>query len=214
MPGVAACAWPTFAARSHPGTHRQCALLCRPPLETWHEKQQHANVCLCRARATAGVDAAERPATDLYSHPQQAERSLDLSSQNGTSIGSGGAPVSLAEPLEPEAAADEGSVDLVPPSSTYTKAQRKSLANIPESEMTPEELRRWRISKANRGKTAWNNGRRHSPGAAFETAQPLHSTVKACAAWARCMPDQPPYCMWCCGPWLDPDSSAQHMVCL
>ena len=46
----------------------------------------------------------------------------------------------------------------------YTKAERASLANIPESQMTPEMLRRWRISKANKGKQAWNKGRRHSPG--------------------------------------------------
>ena len=46
----------------------------------------------------------------------------------------------------------------------YTKAERASLANVPESQMTPEMLRRWRISKANKGKQPWNKGRRHSPG--------------------------------------------------
>lgn len=51
---------------------------------------------------------------------------------------------------------------LPPPSSRYTKAERRSLADIPESEMSPEMLRRWRISKANKGKQPWNLGRRHS----------------------------------------------------
>ena len=48
--------------------------------------------------------------------------------------------------------------------SAYTKAERASLANIPESQMTPEMLRRWRISRANKGKQPWNKGRQHRPG--------------------------------------------------
>lgn len=51
---------------------------------------------------------------------------------------------------------------------TSNKARRRALvqylSTIPEAEMSPEMLRRWRISKANRGKTAWNFGRRHPPG--------------------------------------------------
>lgn len=54
--------------------------------------------------------------------------------------------------------------------SSYTKAERANLANIPEEQMTPEMLRRWRISKANKGKKPWNKGRQHPPGSPGPTA--------------------------------------------
>ena len=66
----------------------------------------------------------------------------------------------------PEAIASSGHAQ----GSSYTKAERANLANIPESQMTPEMLRRWRISKANKGKQAWNKGRQHRPGSQPQTA--------------------------------------------
>ena len=63
---------------------------------------------------------------------------------------------------------------------TSNKARRKALvqylSTIPEDDMSPEMLRRWRISKANRGKAAWNYGRRHPPGALCILSQLNHAT--------------------------------------
>ena len=69
-----------------------------------------------------------------------------------------------AEILEPSASSGHAQA------SSYTKAERANLANIPESQMTPEMLRRWRISKANKGKQPWNKGRQHRPGSRADAA--------------------------------------------
>ncbi|KAL0035045.1 hypothetical protein WJX79_008134 [Trebouxia sp. C0005] len=58
---------------------------------------------------------------------------------------------------------------------TYSKEERAKLASIPESEMNPEMLRRWRISKANKGKQPWNKGRQHPP----ETLAKIRAGTKA-----------------------------------
>ena len=73
--------------------------------------------------------------------------------------------------------------------SSYTKAERANLANIPEEQMTPEMLRRWRISKANKGKKPWNKGRQHPPGGLASDCCPMnksgHATFScsACVTW-------------------------------
>ena len=78
---------------------------------------------------------------------------------------------------------------------TSDKARRKELveylSSIPESEMTPEMLRRWRISKANKGKQAWNFGRRHSPGTddmCLSNSSVLHQALRALHSDISCIP--------------------------
>ena len=44
------------------------------------------------------------------------------------------------------------------------KLWKEHLRNMSEEEMAPNDRRRLRISRANKGRQPWNKGRKHSPG--------------------------------------------------
>ena len=172
MTGVAACAWPAFVASSHPGTHcRQC-LLFRPRIPcsairlrahgSPSRTKQNAQVLRAQGRVRA------QPAQNQ--HTASSNRAM----VNSTLIVSDDPQGSIADLADSSAALHPSSSQVpVSTASTYTKADRANLASVPESEMTPEMLRRWRISKANKGKQPWNKGRQHPPGSKFSLHQVL-----------------------------------------
>ena len=119
-----------------------------------------------RRRLQACSALAERPVESQEPHSSNVvadTRTSDNALLNTVSDPQG----SIAHEAEiPEPSASSGHAQ----GSSYTKAERANLANIPESQMTPEMLRRWRISKANKGKQPWNKGRQHRPGSQPQTA--------------------------------------------
>lgn len=143
-----------FGARSH--------------LKLGHVMSQHASRRACNVRKR--VRASANVATE---HQAQQQRPSQLQSPSQLHANTA---TSATQPQQQDAGASTApssnqSAKLLDPQSyqgTSDKARRKELveylSSIPESEMTPEMLRRWRISKANKGKQAWNLGRRHSPG--------------------------------------------------
>ena len=164
MPGVAACAWPNVVASSHPGRH--CARMpLRRPFVSHTRLRKPANYfCRCRAQSTVDVVAADRPVASEQVEGRQAERSHTLHGFRRPTTVVPAYRAYCAHRSDTAGPAAEAAEPLIPPTSTYTKAERKNLANIPESEMSPETLRRWRISKANKGRQPWNKGRKHTPG--------------------------------------------------
>ena len=118
----------------------------------------------CRLQACSAL--AERP---VESHePHSSNVVADIRTSDNALLNTVDYPQgSIAhgtETLDPSASSGHAQ------GSSYTKAERANLANIPESQMTPEMLRRWRISKANKGKQAWNKGQQHRPGSQPQTA--------------------------------------------
>lgn len=109
--------------------------------------------------------------------PVQQQRSIQPLASSQQHISAANETTQTSQQQQPKDLASPKSnspVDLLDPQNytgTSDKQRRKELvkylSTIPESEMTPEMLRRWRISKANRGKKAWNHGRRHPPGSPF-----------------------------------------------
>ena len=169
MSGVAACAWPAFLASSHPGCQCKGFPVFRPRTRTStarhqlcpSERPSHKRfpaTSLSQATAAQGVvqdPPAERQQT-TYSRHVPLQGSLNIADDpQGSIAGQSGRARSGDVPHVETAGAT---------SSTYSKEERAKLASIPESEMNPEMLRRWRISKANKGKQPWNKGRQHPPG--------------------------------------------------
>lgn len=169
MSGVAACAWPAFLASSHPGCQCKGFPVFRPTTRTStarhqlcpSERPSHKRfpaTSLSQATAAQGVvqdPPAERQQT-TYSRHVPLQGSLNIADDpQGSIAGQSGRARSGDVPHVETAGAT---------SSTYSKEERAKLASIPESEMNPEMLRRWRISKANKGKQPWNKGRQHPPG--------------------------------------------------
>ena len=169
MSGVAACAWPAFLASSHPGCQCESFSVYRPRTRTStarpqlspSERRSHKTLpatSLSQSTAAQGVvqdSPAERQQTTYSSHvPLQGSLNIADDPQGSIAGHSGRAGSGDVPQVETAGAT----------SSTYSKEDRAKLASIPESEMSPEMLRRWRISKANKGKQPWNKGRQHPPG--------------------------------------------------
>ena len=124
------------------------------------QKHRFQELRLNKRRLQALSALAERPVES--EEPHSSNVVTDTRTSDNTLLNTVDDPQeSIAHEADvPEAFASGGPAQ----GSSYTKAERANLANIPESQMTPEMLRRWRISKANKGKQAWNKGRQHRPG--------------------------------------------------
>ncbi len=169
MSRVAACAWPASVASSHPGSQKGGCPLFRPRL--YYSTVRH-QVSLQKRPSRSSSSAKQPPQAvapqgavrDQSTQRQQAAASnhaLTRGSLNVADDPQGSIPDQAGNSAPQTTPSGQTSV---PTTSTYTKADRANLASIPESEMTPEMLRRWRISKANKGKQPWNKGRQHPPG--------------------------------------------------
>ena len=169
MSGVAACAWPAFLASSHPGC--QCKLFpaFQPRTRTFtarhhlcpSERRSHkCSPAISISQAIAAQSVVQNPPAErqqaTYSGHAPLQGSLNIADDPQGSIA--GQPGHAGSDDVPHAGTAGAT------SSTYSKEERAKLASIPESEMNPEMLRRWRISKANKGKQPWNKGRQHPPG--------------------------------------------------
>lgn len=180
MSGVAACAWPAFLASSHPGC--QCKLFpaFQPRTRTFtarhhlcpSERRSHkCSPAISISQAIAAQSVVQNPPAErqqaTYSGHAPLQGSLNIADDPQGSIA--GQPGHAGSDDVPHAGTAGAT------SSTYSKEQRAKLASIPESEMNPEMLRRWRISKANKGKQPWNKGRQHPP----ETLAKIRAGTKA-----------------------------------
>ena len=151
--------------------------------------QSHATPATESATATSQATEGEDPSHTGASPQQQADSANQL--DHGSTQG---AAASAAAPLNKQA-------EVLNPMNypgTSNKARRKALvqylSTIPEADMSPEMLRRWRISKANRGKTAWNFGRRHPPGTSCVMLYTIQTLVSgSCTLPLDCF-DQPCCC--------------------
>jgi hypothetical protein len=170
MSGVAACAWPAFVASSHPGCQCKRFPVFRPRTRSCtvrhhlcpSDRQSHKvfpAILLSQAFAAQGI-VQEPPA-----ERQQATSSNHIHLQG--SLNTADDPQGSIAGQSGHAGSDDVHGETAgSTSSTYSKEERAKLASIPESEMNPEMLRRWRISKSNKGKQPWNKGRQHPPGSA------------------------------------------------
>lgn len=171
MAGVVA--WPSYAS-SHPGqicmcfrvVHTRTRVLLNSQHSCAHihrlQKLDPRDRCLQACRALA-----ERPVES------QEPQSSNIVTDAGTSSNASLSAVHEPQGSIPRVADTVGPSDLPnghAQGSSYTKAERANLANIPESQMTSEMLRRWRISKANKGRQPWNKGRQHRPGSQPQAA--------------------------------------------
>ncbi len=169
MSGVAACAWPAFVASSHPGCQCKRFPVFRPRTRTStarhhlcpSERQSHKSF---PAHSLSQAVAAQGVVQDPPAERQQATSSTHVHLQG--SLNTADDPQGSIAGQFGHAGSDDVPQDETAgsTSSTYSKEERAKLASIPESEMNPEMLRRWRISKANKGKQPWNKGRQHPPG--------------------------------------------------
>lgn len=169
MPAASAIhAWPFIklcTCQPRPGAFRHPAQSSQFRLQWYTCNRQAAPLRLSPAAQAVSTVATESSAQQQPLQSAQASQGhqRDTSSNTGNT--------SLQQQQVSNNLNSRPTADLLDPRSyegTSDKARRKELvkylASIPESEMTPEMLRRWRISKANRGKQAWNFGRRHPPG--------------------------------------------------
>lgn len=165
MAGVTA--WPASYASSHPSTckcfhivrsHVHLLPVVQQPVtyqnrhQTLHKRKRSLHICAAVAEQSAQDQALE---TDVATKSSNGLVDTSDASHETVPVQAGNSGPST------QSEAEAGG------SSTYTKKERASLANIPESEMTPEMLRRWRISQANKGRQPWNKGRNHPPGSHF-----------------------------------------------
>lgn len=173
MSGAVVRAWPAFLTGGlHPGCQctrdplfrprdRFSAKQCQtsaPKRQRYHASSAVSNPQAVTSPGTVRDQPSERQQAMPSSHTVVQGSFNTADDPQGTIAGHSRRPV----PGDPSSGQQ-----VVGNSSTYSKEDRAKLASIPESEMTPEMLRRWRISKANKGKQPWNKGRQHPPGIAL-----------------------------------------------
>lgn len=167
---VGVVAWPSYAS-SHPGHICMCFHVVRTHTRVLPNSQQSCahsyrfqnvgprerRLQACRALSERPVESQEPQSSNVVTHAgTSSNASLNSLHESQGSISPVAAPSDLSN----------GHAQ----GSSYTKAERANLANIPESQMTSEMLRRWRISKANKGRQPWNKGRQHRPGSQPQAA--------------------------------------------
>ena len=161
MAGVVA--WPACSANGHPCKCFRVLRLRTP----WfvqpasQHKQSSVVTCFQRRSFTASATPIQQPVQEQdlrTSKVAQTRHSFHESLEKGDTPQESAARQDANTGSGPRTLSQESSANV------YTKADRASLATIPEEQMSPEMLRRWRISKANKGKQPWNKGRQHSPG--------------------------------------------------
>lgn len=169
MAGVVA--WPACYGSSHPGHPCRCFRIARVHIPLLPNTQQasvnthsmhHVNpkkrgLRECSALAELPVETQELQSSTVVTDTRSSANALL------NTVDDPQEPISQqSDTLKPLVGSDSQAPGQS--LSSYTKAERANLANIPEAQMTPEMLRRWRISKANKGKKPWNKGRQHPPG--------------------------------------------------
>ena len=187
MSGAVVCAWPAFlTGRFHPGCQCTRDPLFRPrnPAKQYQSsapnRQRYPSSAVSTPRAvtshgTVRDQPSERQQVLPSSHKVLQGSFNTANDPQGTIAGHSRRPV----PGDPSSGQQ-----VIGNSSTYSKEDRAKLASIPESEMTPEMLRRWRISKANKGKQPWNKGRQHPPGIALALlVSPCKITLSDLTCW-------------------------------
>ena len=164
-------AWSVNTCPPRQGAFRSQSQLCNVRLQ--HVSQSRLDPA---KRVSPVLQAVATVATERPVQQQRPVQPLASSQQDNGAATTG--TNQQRQPKELTSSKPNSPVDLLDPQNytgTSDKQRRKELvkflSTIPESEMTPEMLRRWRISKANKGKKAWNTGRRHPPGSAFASYQ-------------------------------------------
>ncbi|KAL3156551.1 hypothetical protein ABBQ38_000842 [Trebouxia sp. C0009 RCD-2024] len=180
MAGVVA--WPACYGSSHPGHPCRCFRIVGVHIS----QLPHAQQASAHKRNVHQFHFKKRGLRECCALAERPVESLELTNSSVVTDSRTSANALLNTVDDPQESIAHQS-DILKPSagsdgqapghstSSYTKAERANLANIPEEQMTPEMLRRWRISKANKGKKPWNKGRQHPP----ETLARIREGTKA-----------------------------------